>query len=120
MPKAPAKACARPGCGALTHERFCAAHQAEDYRRQDERRGNSAARGYDARWRKRRACGLAQEPLCRECRKRGLVVEATERDHIIAKSDGGSDGDENIQSLCKPCHSAKTAREKLGRASAMG
>ncbi|EHS1339913.1 HNH endonuclease, partial [Escherichia coli] len=34
-------------------------------------------------------------------------------DHIIPKAHGGTDADCNLQSLCWPCHKAKTARERL-------
>ena len=33
-------------------------------------------------------------------------------DHIIPKAEGGTDDESNLQSLCKPCHAAKTDREK--------
>jgi 5-methylcytosine-specific restriction enzyme A len=115
MPYSPAKPCTRPGCGALTHERFCQQHQREEYRRQDERRGSASARGYDARWRRLRAMVLAREPLCRLCRATGRVVEAVEVDHIVRKRAGGRDELDNLQPLCRPCHSAKTARESLPR-----
>jgi HNH endonuclease len=36
-------------------------------------------------------------------------------DHIIRKSDGGSDGPENIQSLCLDCNADKTILEKDNR-----
>jgi HNH endonuclease. len=36
-------------------------------------------------------------------------------DHIIPKSQGGTDDDGNLQSLCAACHRAKTAREGRGR-----
>jgi 5-methylcytosine-specific restriction enzyme A len=45
------------------------------------------------------------------CDEEGLVEEATEVDHIIPKAQGGLDEESNLQSLCKPHHSAKTARE---------
>jgi hypothetical protein len=34
---------------------------------------------------------------------------ATDVDHIIAKSKGGTDAYSNLQSLCHRCHSQKTA-----------
>jgi 5-methylcytosine-specific restriction protein A len=36
---------------------------------------------------------------------------ATAVDHIIAKADGGTDDDENLQPICDECHRMKTARE---------
>lgn len=39
------------------------------------------------------------------------VVTATEVDHIKPKSQGGRDEWENLQALCKSCHSRKTAAE---------
>jgi 5-methylcytosine-specific restriction protein A len=63
-----------------------------------------------AEWRRIRAAQLEAEPLCRECAKRGYVRAANEVDHI--------EGDTtknvvmvDLQSLCKPCHSRKTAAE---------
>jgi 5-methylcytosine-specific restriction protein A len=55
---------------------------------------------------------LAREPLCRICRRGGQAMAATEVDHIVPRSRGGSDTWRNLQSLCKPCHSRKTAREE--------
>lgn len=68
-------------------------------------------RAYGPRWRRLRRLVLAREPLCRECAPRGLVVEATEVDHIIPLRAGGTDDDANLQPLCKRCHSRKGARE---------
>ena len=45
-------------------------------------RGNSAKRGYDARWRKARESYLAEHPLCVKHHARGEVVVATVVDHI--------------------------------------
>jgi 5-methylcytosine-specific restriction protein A len=65
------------------------------------------------RWLAVRAAHLQDEPLCRECRKVGRVMAATHVDHIIPRTAGGADYDEsNLQSLCMPCHSAKTRREE--------
>ncbi|MBE9509154.1 MAG: HNH endonuclease [Chloroflexi bacterium] len=55
---------------------------------------------------------LSLEPLCRECAELGLVVSATDVDHIVPKRDGGQDELENLQSLCQAHHSAKTAGER--------
>jgi len=61
--------------------------------------------------RKRR---LTAEPTCRICRSKGVIVAATRVDHIVALVNGGTDDDSNVQSLCEPCHDAKT-RVDLGQ-----
>lgn len=38
-----------------------------------------------------------------------------EVDHILPKSQGGTDDRMNLQGLCRHCHSAKTMRESVGR-----
>jgi 5-methylcytosine-specific restriction enzyme A len=52
---------------------------------------------------------LEDEPLCRECMRRGFVTEAQEIDHILPLHKGGTEALENLQPLCKPCHAEKTA-----------
>jgi 5-methylcytosine-specific restriction protein A len=110
MPVAPPKPCTSPGCGAfaLANGR-CAAHN----RQAERRRGTSTERGYDATWRRLRLIVLAEEPLCRRCLERGLIVASREVDHIIPI---GRRPDlrvvrSNLRGLCKPCHSAITAEQ---------
>jgi len=111
VPFKPKHPCNAPGCPALTLERFCLEHKREHHRRFDATRGTPAERGYGRRWQAIRMAHLMAEPLCRECGKAGRVVAAREVDHIVAKVRGGSDDESNLQSLCTPCHSRKTARE---------
>lgn len=49
-----------------------------------------------------------REPHCRQCKKEGKEVMATDVDHIIPKSQGGMSEHSNLQSLCHSCHSIKT------------
>lgn len=53
--------------------------------------------------------------LCQECRRNGRLTPLTLRtcitDHIIALSNGGSNDDDNLQSLCYTCDEAKTATD---------
>lgn len=74
-----------------------------------------------AEWREIRAQVLASEPLCRMCKARGLVVPATDVDHIIDSREDFSDDNrrENLQSLCHECHSLKTARD-MGKSVTLG
>jgi 5-methylcytosine-specific restriction protein A len=60
-------------------------------------------------WQKVRASVLRDEPLCRHCTARGLVVPATDVDHM-----NGSDDNRraSLQPLCHECHSRKTAQDR--------
>ncbi|MCV4343247.1 HNH endonuclease [Pseudomonas capsici] len=51
---------------------------------------------------------LRDQYTCRGC---GVVTNELEVDHIINVAEGGNDDDANLQSLCIPCHQAKTATE---------
>jgi len=75
-------------------------------KRIDNRNQNSAARGYDRRWRKARLNYLAKHPVCVSCGYGATVV-----DHIVPHR-----GDKqlfwdvsNWQALCERCHNRKTA-----------
>jgi len=110
MPWSPPKACAHPGCGALTDGRLCEAHRRERQQRQDAARPHRAARGYDRRWHRLRRQVLDEEPLCRFCSDRGEAVAAEEVDHI--DGDAWNRARDNLRPLCKACHSARTARDQ--------
>lgn len=55
---------------------------------------------------------LSAEPLCRHCAAKGLVVIATEVDHIKPLELGGDYAPENAQALCHECHVLKTAKDR--------
>lgn len=67
-------------------------------------------KAYDRRsWRDGiRPAKLRQDPLCVDCSKQGRAVAATEVDHVDGDPENNSP--ENLASMCKPCHSRKTAR----------
>lgn len=54
---------------------------------------------------------LADEPMCRVCKKRA----AMEIDHIVPLECGGDESESNLQPICIPCHTDKTASEALQR-----
>ena len=54
--------------------------------------------------------------LCQECKRQGRTTIGHPVDHIIALADGGTDDDDNKETLCVPCHDAKSAREARQRA----
>ena len=53
--------------------------------------------------------------LCQTCLKRGILTPIDEHtgqiDHITPLSRRGTDADNNLQSLCIPCHEDKTRAE---------
>jgi len=119
MPKSAKMPCRHTLCPALLDSPgFCEAHKSERFnsqRESDSRRGSSTQRGYDYRWQKVRKGYLAKHPLCVHCEANGRVTAATEIDHIVPiqvapmrKYDRT-----NWQALCKSCHSAKTAKDKI-------
>ena len=76
-------------------------------------RGNADTFYNHRMWRAKSREVLSREPICRECAKYGDTVPATHVDHIIPRSQGGSEyGDDNLQALCRRCHMRKTARDK--------
>jgi hypothetical protein len=80
------------------------------------RQASRRERGYGPEWDRLRETILQRdEYLCVACRKTGVLTAARTVDHILPKSEGGSDDPANLQSLCKPCHEAKTAAENAAR-----
>ena len=69
-------------------------------------------------WRRLRARVLSDCPLCVHCQREGRVTAATEVDHRVPLSQGGTDDPSNLVSICAACHAAKTAREAAGRGGA--
>ena len=80
--------------------------------------GSRHDRGYGWQWVKLRAHVLRRDYyLCQPCQTAGRTTQATQVDHIIPKSQDGSDDMANLQSICDECHVAKT---KLEAAQAQG
>lgn len=114
-PKRPKKPCNHPGCPELVEagQGKCEKHRKQHnklmYKEHGKSRSKTKERGYGGSHRKLRKMVMAEEPLCRHCLERGKLTPSREMDHI--------DGDpwnlhrDNLQMLCKPCHSRKTARE---------
>lgn len=124
MARAAPRICTYPGCNALVRKGRCGKHPATtsraDYReikRQSRERTDRSDRIYSlAWWRKLRMAKLRHDPLCEHCAKQGKIVQASHVDHIVPISEGGAERDwDNLQSLCKPCHTAKTNSERAAR-----
>ena len=114
MPNRPLKPCQHPGCGVLGKGTYCEAHSQQRGREREQRRGSSTARGYGYDWQRLRRLKLQADPLCEDCQPRGratLAVEVHHKIKISERPDLRLDWD-NLQSLCEPCHDAKSAAER--------
>jgi len=109
MPRRPPRPCRNPACRAVCQGGYCGAC-AKKYRATD-RRPSAAKRGYGRTWRRLRLMKLRRDPICQA---EGCTEPASEVDHPRAVRRP----EEVLQvtllelrSLCKACHSKKTARE---------
>lgn len=110
MPRRPKTPCRWPGCPALTDDRYCEAHSKEvdrNYRRYE--RDPEINKRYGSAWRKIRAQYVAKHPLCEQCEAEGRLTPVAEVHHIRPLAHGGTHDEDNLMSLCKPCHSRQTA-----------
>ena len=104
MPRRPGRRCHHPGCPELSDESYCPQHRV-DTREHDKDRATAAERGYGSVWQKVRARKMTRDPLCEDCRRKGIIREAEQVHH----KDGNSSNNKNnnLESLCVPCHGAK-------------
>jgi 5-methylcytosine-specific restriction protein A len=115
MPFSAKRACRAPGCPNLVElgTTYCPEHKQQQRRQHDEKRGTTAERGYGHTWQKLRLMILRNEPLCRDPfgthADLKQTVVATEVDHIVPLSAGGSNTKGNLMPLCGECHRRKTA-----------
>lgn len=116
MPVAAPKPCRHPACSKLVTDGagYCPEHKHERNanRYAGDNRGSRQERGYGAAWDKLRRIILKRDcGLCQPCLKLGRTTEAKQVDHIVQKSDGGTDDESNLQGICIACHRTKTAAE---------
>jgi hypothetical protein len=86
------------------------AWRSEQLPRDPNRKLSARARGYDRDWDRLRAAILAEEPMCRECARRGIERAAQTLDHVVPIRDAPELrlDPTNLQPLCWPCHRRKT------------
>ncbi|RCA23615.1 HNH endonuclease [Enterobacter hormaechei] len=117
MPALIPRACRKRGCSGTTTDRsgYCPKHLNEGW--QQHQRGQSRhQRGYGSKWDRLRLIVLDRDKhLCQECLRNGRYTPAETVDHIKPKAHGGTDDLSNLESICRGCHKAKTARERLNR-----
>jgi 5-methylcytosine-specific restriction enzyme A len=83
----------------------------------DKQRGSSSQRGYGSKdWAAARQRVFLRDLFqCQMCGESvGVTPGDAHCDHKVPTERGGSDEDSNLQTLCKWCHSRKTAKEDGG------
>jgi 5-methylcytosine-specific restriction protein A len=104
------KPCPAPGCPNKipADKRYCEEHTRERSKAYEKTRESAYRRGYTKRWEAVAEAHLLSHPLCETCQ-----APAAEVDHVIPhKGNMKLFWDpKNRQSLCKKCHSRKTAIE---------
>lgn len=108
--------CRHRGCGALVRAPgYCDKHADEAIGwKRDHLRGSRAERGYGAAWDRLRLLVLKRDRYlcqCSDCVNTSRVLPATEVDHRIPKSEGGTDAPGNLCAINTECHKRKTAKE---------
>lgn len=114
MPKMPPKPCNGPRCKAMaTKGGYCDEHQPIVIPWKSSVGKSAKERGYGSAWTKiRNTVRKRDKWLCQECLRKGIVTKGSDVDHILNKARGGTDAMNNLELLCKPCHKAKTIRER--------
>jgi 5-methylcytosine-specific restriction protein A len=68
------------------------------------------------RWRKLRQAYAEKNPLCEHCLRYDILTPVDVVDHVREVKDGGEPFDyNNLMSMCRSCHSAKTIKERRKR-----
>lgn len=115
MPRKPGTPCRYPGCPKLVNDgSYCKEHKKLIDKQYNQYQRNKQSQSFytSKEWLTVKKRHLKMEPLCRECKKKGVLVRATVVDHIKPIKQGGAPlSDNNLQSLCWSCHSRKSAKE---------
>jgi 5-methylcytosine-specific restriction protein A len=108
MPKKIPSNCSTAGCPGLSTKGTGRCDKCmPKYNYQKEDRPSAHARGYTSQWTKIRDWYIRREPICEHCREN----LAEEIDHIIPLRHGGGHDIDNLQALCKRCHTKKTHQD---------
>lgn len=110
----PKSICCYAGCQrTIEQPKYCPAHLKIMELREKARKNNHQSeftKLYNWDWRKFRDRYVKEHPLCIHCLANGILTPTQEVDHIVphqGDKDKFWDAD-NLQALCKSCHSKKT------------
>lgn len=107
MPRKPKRPCRYPGCTDFAEdgEQYCPKHKKLMEKHYDDfTRGYNGHKRYGSQWRKIRTRYVHKHPFCEECLKHGRYVLVEEVHHIVPISEGGTNDESNLMSLCRSCH----------------
>lgn len=111
--------CLKQGCSNLATDGYCDEHHyiREEQQRRRQQTYNQHRPEHHAwyrsdDWERVRKRQLAEHPLCQDCEAKGRIVIATEVHHVekVANDKQKRLDRSNLMSLCKSCHSKRTAR----------
>lgn len=115
MPYAPRPGCKYPLCPNRAEQTssYCIQHKQSVTQQEIDRHIHDNKVYGNTVWRRLRRIKLNANPLCELCLSKGVVVQASQADHIIPVSLRPELKlvYENLQSLCETCHSKKTREE---------
>ena len=100
--------CNYPYCSERTLERYCPLHKTLVARQYNQTRSADTNKIYNRRWRSIRNLYISKHPLFELCEAAGRLTPAAEVHHKIPVEQGGSHAEDNLQALCKSCHSRIT------------
>lgn len=110
MPYSPKKPCRYPGCVKLTHQTYCEQHAKLVTKNYDKyQRPIRTKKSYGRTWQRARNHYIRLHPFCEMCLRSGRYSQATEVHHVLPISQGGTNAQDNLMALYKPCHSRITA-----------
>lgn len=115
MPRSARRGCSYGWCNrlAVEGECYCEEHL-KQVNREYERYGRDpkTKKMYGRDWDRIRLRYKREHPFCEECLKHERLVPTQHIHHRIPLSEGGTHAFDNLEALCKPCHSRIHA--KLG------
>jgi len=109
MPTEALSRCIIPNCRVKTNGGRCDQHAKDPD--SHKRKRTQRTTGYSSkRWKQLRRSVLVNNPMCVGYGKRKVVCNrpAVDVDHIVPVKHGGVDTVDNLQGLCKACHTLKT------------
>ena len=107
MPKKAKRVCRISGYPNLTQSKsgYCLEHEKTMQRHYDKfTRGYNAHERYGGNWKKIRDRYISQNPLCEKCRAKGKFTAGSLVHHIKPLSEGGTNEEGNLMTLCVSCH----------------